>query len=259
MDCSCVFLRMAPSRLTLFGRCKPRFSSEFMLKLVKDATLCLQGFHQDDFGMDYNVTLDFKNTVLSPGFFSCDLLVEAGADFDIQDYAEKLTNWLTNQLHCEQGFETVSVVPQDPVAKESGACAAGPSAAPPSKMSQFRLGKCISLVSHIYENQDFSDELKHDIQTLTRAFFESESKGGYEKVYACAVENPTKCGPLQYGLFVFVASDSLGSGDEPCGQRVWAICQRLEEWLNVQLFAKYQEYERTVCVPQRNELKPSVL
>ncbi|AMB43139.1 E4 ORF4 [Bat mastadenovirus WIV11] len=250
---------MAPSRLTLFGRCKPKYSSEFMLKMVKDATLCLQGFHQDDFGMDYSVQLDFKNTVLSPGFFSCDLLVEAGAEFNISDYAEKLTTWLTHQLHCEPGFETVTVVPQDPVEEEGAAACSSSSTHPPPKMSNFKLGKCISLVSHIYEHQDFSEELKHDIQLLTRAFFESESKGGYEKIFACAVENPQKCGPLQYGLFVFVASESLGGGDEACGQRLWALCQRLEEWLNVQLFAKYPEYERSVCVPQRNELKPSVL
>lgn len=252
-----VFVRMSSAKVTIYGRCKPHISSEYMLRLVKDATLCLMGFDHDDFNLDYSVDLIFKSPVLSPGFFSCDLLVKSDPNFNVVEYSKKLEEWLNQQLPSARGFENVTVVPmEDDVNPDEGASTSASSC---SMSKHFKLGKCLHVVSRVYDGRRMNEDLKTDILTLVGSFFESESKGSYENLYAAAVPDTSKTDDRIFSLHVFVASKNLGAGDEACGQRMWAMCYRLEEWLNVQLFAKYPDYERSVCAPLRNELKSSML
>ncbi|ULR16508.1 E4 ORF4 [Bat mastadenovirus] len=252
--------------VTIYGRCQPKISSEHMLKLVKDATMCLLGFEREEDKLDYSVLLRFYNAVRSPGFFSCDLEVSCESYFDVEAYAARLEKWLNSQITPASGSEGITVMKMDPEASAAAAAAASEAATTsteaektPSLKSQFKPGKCIHIVSHVHADSEFSPALETDLKSLIQAFLESESKGTYDTLYGALARDYSRMGPHLCSLHLFVASKSLSGSDEACGQRVWALCHRLEEWLNVQLFAKYPEYERTVCVPMRNELKPFVL
>ncbi|UYL15025.1 E4 ORF4 [Bat mastadenovirus] len=248
-------------KLNLYGRCRPHISSDYMLRLVKDATMCLMGFDRDDFGLDYTVMLNFKNPVYAPGFFSCELVVRARDTFNVEEYALKLEDWLSGQLTPSSGFESVTVVPlENEVAAAADVVgeASSSSDSSPRMSSRFKLAKCIHLTTTVYEGELLTEDLRRDVVSLTSAFFESESKGSYDTLFASAIPDPGKINERTFSLQLSVASQALGGSEEACGQRLWALCYRLNEWLDVQLFAKYPEYQRSVCVPVRNELKPSL-
>nr|QYW15045.1 E4 ORF4 [Bat mastadenovirus] len=246
-------------RVCIHGRCRPDKSSQHMLKLVKDATMCLLGFEKED-KFDYHVLLHFSNPDLTPGFFGCEAEVTSHTYFDVKAYAARLEKWLNDQITSACGSEGINVSVMDPedVASSDAAAAVQEEKAPVLK-SEFKPGKCIHVVSHVHSEREYSHELEADLKILIQAFMESESKGSYDTLYGSLVRDYSRMGKHLSSWHLFVAAKSLGGSDEACGQRLWALCRRLEEWLNVQLFAKYPEYERTVCVPMRNELKPSVL
>lgn len=241
--------------VVIYGRCNPKINTDHMLTLVKNATMALLGFDEED-RLDYSVMLVFSNAVCTPGFFSCEAEVSCESFFDVDAYAKRLEDWLSSQLRSSAyGTDGISVFVKDPTASTS---TTEPGFAASSLKSQYKPGKCIHVVSDVFEGKTYSEELKQDLHTLIQSFLESESKGTYDTFYGGMVPDKAKSNKEVYALHLVVACKNLGGSDDACAQRVWAMCQRLEEWLDVQLYAKHPDYRRTVCVLLRNELKPSV-
>lgn len=248
--------------ISIYGRCKPSINPDTLLYSVKQLTMCLMGFHQQNESPNYTLELKFCNKISAPGVFGCDLQVCYEKDFDPAKYCRQLDSWLNDQMRNQLGFLSVTCeCVEYPRAAVTAAATAAPSSSSPvvlpvpPRMSHFKLGKCLEVTCRTHNEQPFSDELQNDVIKLLSAFFESESKGGYKDLYAAAfVDRMRTCvGVLCFS--VFVGCEPLGGSEEAASQRLWAMCYRLSDWMNVQLFAKYPEYNVTSCTPVPNDLK----
>lgn len=243
---------MVQSIISIYGRCSTNVSENRFLVLTKQLVMCMLGFDQEEHGLDYSVLLRVTNKVEGVGCFGCDLEVEAGDGFDPEKYRKDLEEWLNDQLGMKSGFLSVTCTLKKEATADDAAVA-------PLATSKFSLGKVIGMSVITHNDQEISAALKEDVLKLTIRFFDSEAKGGNDKLSVAMIPNPEKTRQGKLAFHLFVSADFLSGSEEACGQRIWALCQRLETWLNVQLFAKYPEYNTTICTIKLNELKISML
>lgn len=215
--------------------------------------MSMLGFDQEQHGLAHNVLITFKNEVDGVGVYGCDLEVEGGAGLNSEKYLHDLEELLQKELSKKSGFLSVTcVLKKDDTVSASTATAISPA-------SKFQLSKVFGVTVSTFNNYEISRGLKEDVFKLLTRFFDSETKGGYGGVSAAVFLNEQKTRPDHLCLHLVVSTDYFNASEEACSQRMWALCQRLETWMNVQLYAKYSEYNATVCIPKTNELKFSML